>query len=128
MILAFYEFMGDISILEAEIYAIWRALFLPNWYSVCIETDSKTAVNLIKSLKSGPWNCQAMVISIRKLIMEMGASVTHIIREGNRGADYVARKGILNHSAAQWTDREKDKDLRALIRADDFQFIRIRQK
>lgn len=39
---------------------------------------------------------------------------------------YLAEKGILNYAAVKWTERARDEGFRALIRADEFQYIRIR--
>lgn len=129
LMLAFYEFIGEMFILEVELHTVWHTLFYTkhyNWFNVWIETDSKAVVSLINGQKSGPWQCQGMVFLIKQIIFDLRGCVTHVIREGNCGTDYLAKKGILNYTDAKWTNRGKDEGLRGLICANEFQYIRIR--
>lgn len=52
--------------------------------------------------------------------------MTHVIREGNVPADYLAKKGIIMKAAAKWSRVDRDKQLRALIRADDLHYLRTK--
>lgn len=56
--------------------------------------------------------------------MELQSWVTHVVREGNAAADYLAKKGIIMKAAASWNRVEDGKRLRDLIRADEFHYIR----
>lgn len=52
--------------------------------------------------------------------------MTHVVREGNYGVDYLAKKEMKMKVVARWTEIEQDKHLRGLIRAYKFHFIRRR--
>lgn len=58
----------------------------------------------------------------------LGVQVAHVLREGNCGANYLAKKGMEMQAATKWTDKEKGKHLRGLIRADRLHFFRRRFK
>lgn len=95
--LALFEYLGDTSILEVELKAIWRALFFSKHNNQCniwIETDRKAITLLIYGSKNGPWYCQGIIFTIRKEVLDVGGKVTHLVREGNSGADYLAKKGL----------------------------------
>lgn len=100
----FFEFLGDMSILEADLKGIWRALFFSKQNNLCnvwIKTDSKSATLLIYGRKNGPWYYQGLIFNIQKELLELGGKATHVVREGNTGADYLAKKGLESKAASK---------------------------
>jgi ribonuclease HI len=87
---------GSSDILLAELYAIYKGLFLAkdmNIDELICYSDSLHCVNLIK----GPqirYHIHAVLIqNIKKLLSHTNISLYHTLREGNQCADFFAKLG-----------------------------------
>ncbi|KAL0409409.1 UNVERIFIED_CONTAM: hypothetical protein Sradi_1875300, partial [Sesamum radiatum] len=60
--------------------------------NVWIETDATAIIKLIISPQRGAWNLQTTLQSIRKLLCQMEYKISHIFREGNQAADFLANQ------------------------------------
>ncbi|KAG6472994.1 hypothetical protein ZIOFF_066901 [Zingiber officinale] len=86
--------LGEGSNIRAELMAILRGLELcvdrqlsPIW----LESDSLVALHIIRS--SGiSWEFREEILRIRRLVRQHGVRCTHIYREGNAAADFLANQ------------------------------------
>ncbi|KAG6469541.1 hypothetical protein ZIOFF_070470 [Zingiber officinale] len=86
--------LGEGSNIRAELMAILRGLELcvdrqlsPIW----LESDSLVALHIIRS--SGiSWEFREEILRIRRLVRQYGVRCTHIYREGNAAADFLANQ------------------------------------
>lgn len=87
---------------EAEVKAIVKALMLCKHFSVgqlLIESDSSLAVGWVKCRDNRPWKVINELNLIDSLIQEVGClGVSHILREGNSMADFLAKAGCTRES------------------------------
>ncbi|KAL0413166.1 UNVERIFIED_CONTAM: hypothetical protein Sradi_1518300 [Sesamum radiatum] len=92
LILAFYEFFGDQTNTYAELYGVVRGLQLA-WekgcHNVWVEVDAMAVLQIIKSEK-GDWRLQSQLTRIRMLKRKLNLCFTHVYREANQPADFLA--------------------------------------
>lgn len=60
-----------------------------------VETDSCVLVQIINSGASIPWRITSWAAEIKCLLLQMHASIVHVVREGNQPADRLANHGCL---------------------------------
>lgn len=98
LILAFASPLGHTSALEAKIRAIHigiNLVRLKRCRKVIIETDSRSAVRLIKEGCSSLHLLFNLISEIHKTLqLERNFSIDHIFREANRAADCFAKSGM----------------------------------
>ncbi|KAL0293864.1 UNVERIFIED_CONTAM: hypothetical protein Sangu_3229600, partial [Sesamum angustifolium] len=80
---------------QAELSAIHRGLQLcrdKGFRKIWIETDAKAIITLISSPRQGAWNLQNTLQRIRNILSQMTYRISHIFREGNQAADFLANQ------------------------------------
>ncbi|KAL6576884.1 hypothetical protein OROMI_011160 [Orobanche minor] len=130
-IFMFSEFLGDRSNNFAEIYAIWRGLEFcheQKIFKVWVEVDSKIALHLIEHSISCHWEIQGLIFKIRGFMEKMDIHFSHIFREGNAVADFLANQGCERrdfyiHDITQLKGR-----ILGLIKLDKISYPYIRSK
>ncbi|KAF7838057.1 putative ribonuclease H protein [Senna tora] len=95
---SFTKYLGDCSVLQAELYAIANGLEVAwslGFRKVVIESDSLTAVNLLKTPVRSTHPCAAILFRIQTLsAQDWLVSCVHVLREGNMAADAVAAHAL----------------------------------
>ncbi|KAL0286428.1 UNVERIFIED_CONTAM: putative ribonuclease H protein, partial [Sesamum radiatum] len=92
---AFLEPLGINTNTHAELSAIHRGLQLcrdKGFRKIWIETDAKAIITLISSPRQGAWNLQNTLQRIRNILSQMTYRISHIFREGNQAADFLANQ------------------------------------
>ncbi|KAL0283183.1 UNVERIFIED_CONTAM: putative ribonuclease H protein, partial [Sesamum radiatum] len=95
VIFAFQEPLGIATNTQAELSAIHRGLQIyvsRGLRKVWIETDATAIIKLISAPQRGAWNLQANLQNIRKILNQMEHKLSHIFREGNQVADFLANQ------------------------------------
>ncbi|KAG6488350.1 hypothetical protein ZIOFF_049593 [Zingiber officinale] len=86
--------LGEGSNIRAELMAILRGLELcvdRQLSQIWLESDSLVALHIIRS--SGiSWEFREEILRIRRLVRQHGVRCTHIYREGNAAADFLANQ------------------------------------
>ncbi|KAL6558461.1 hypothetical protein OROMI_018811 [Orobanche minor] len=132
-IFMFSEYIGLQINNYAEIYAIWRGLEFcmeKSYNKIWIEVDSKIAIDLIERSTTSHWTLQGLILKIRGFKAKMEIKLSHIFREGNAVADYLANHGC-EHGGFDNHDISNLKGkICGLIRLDkmSYPYIRIRTK
>ncbi|KAI3452547.1 hypothetical protein Pfo_009211 [Paulownia fortunei] len=95
-ILAYHDYIGDQNSIYAEIFALTRGLELAKEQGITklwIEMDAQVIINLITSTKAqGHWKLQEMLAKSKNIMKQMHTRITHIYREGNKIADFLANE------------------------------------
>ncbi|KAL6557628.1 hypothetical protein OROMI_017978 [Orobanche minor] len=95
-LILFSEFLGVRTNNFAELYAIWRGLefCIDNHFDkVWVEVDSKIALSLIEHATTTHWQLQSIISKIRDFRGSIEIRFSHIFREGNAVADWLANLG-----------------------------------
>ncbi|KAL6551326.1 hypothetical protein OROMI_021814 [Orobanche minor] len=95
-LIMFSEFLGVRTNNFAELYAIWRGLefCIDNHFDkVWVEVDSKIALSLIEHATTTHWQLQSIISKIRDFRGSIEIRFSHIFREGNAVADWLANLG-----------------------------------
>ncbi|KAL6572341.1 hypothetical protein OROMI_013299 [Orobanche minor] len=95
-LIMFSEFLGVRTNNFAELYAIWRGLELcieNHFDKVWVEVDSKIALSLIEHSTTTHWQLQSIISKIREFRGSIEIRFSHIFREGNAVADWLANHG-----------------------------------
>ncbi|CAL5357903.1 unnamed protein product [Camellia sinensis] len=85
--------------MQAELWAVYRGLTTmleKGMKDICIETDSKQVVKLIKDSPSQHFQYRALLEDAKFLMQRYNCTIAHIRREGNKSADGLANMGV-NH-------------------------------
>ncbi|KAL0920848.1 hypothetical protein M5K25_007863 [Dendrobium thyrsiflorum] len=101
LIQAFASPLVKCSVLMAELMALYKVLQIcltAGFFKVWIETDSSLVVNLVISENSGNFENYYVLKDIKRMLSHLDYSISHIWREGNACADFLAKLGAsLNH-------------------------------
>ncbi|KAL6565084.1 hypothetical protein OROMI_016534 [Orobanche minor] len=95
-LIMFSEYLGVRTNNFAELYAIWRGLefCIDNHFNkVWVEVDSKIALSLIEHSTTSHWQLQSIISKIRDFRDSIEIRFSHIFREGNAVADWLANHG-----------------------------------
>ncbi|KAL0281808.1 UNVERIFIED_CONTAM: putative ribonuclease H protein, partial [Sesamum radiatum] len=95
VIFAFQEPLGINTNTQAELSAINRGLQIcrdKGFRKIWIEINAKTIIMLISSPRQGAWNLQNTLQRIRNIQSQMTYRISHIFREGNQAADFLANQ------------------------------------
>ncbi|KAL0283502.1 UNVERIFIED_CONTAM: putative ribonuclease H protein [Sesamum radiatum] len=94
VIFAFQEPLGIATNTQAELSAIHRGQICISRgiRKVWIETDATAIIKLISAPQRGAWNLQVNLQNICKSLDQMEHKISHIFREGNQVADFLANQ------------------------------------
>ncbi|KAL0430779.1 UNVERIFIED_CONTAM: putative ribonuclease H protein [Sesamum radiatum] len=95
VIFVFQEPLGNATNTQAKLSAIHRGLQIcasRGLRKIWIETDATAIIKLISAPQRGKWNLQATLQNIRKILSQMEHKLSHIFREGNQVADFLAHQ------------------------------------
>ncbi|KAL6510625.1 hypothetical protein OROHE_021242 [Orobanche hederae] len=96
-VLCFWEFIGVQTNIFAELHGIWRGLQLcldKGLDNIWVEVDSSAiALKLILNKSTAQWQAQILIYKILNLLEKLNTHFSHIYREGNSVADFLADQG-----------------------------------
>jgi len=130
-VLMFSEFLGEHTNTYAEIYAIWRGLDLchsRNFSKIWVETDSRIATLFLSPPRFGHWQLQYLIQRIHNLMNLMEVHITHVYREGNSVADFLANDGFVHKRFSLYNINDTKGKLLGLLRLDKMGYPYFRCK
>ncbi|KAL1557893.1 hypothetical protein AAHA92_08426 [Salvia divinorum] len=115
---------------EAELLALCQGLLMAKEHGVhvWIELDTTAIVDLLKSRKHGPTALRHTIVQIRLLLQQIQYKITHIPREGNRAADFLAGRGAETSDLTVYDHISAPPILKALVRMDQWGYPNFRYK
>ncbi|KAL8557851.1 hypothetical protein ACS0TY_005088 [Phlomoides rotata] len=128
LLLAFHTSLVVTSSFDAELQTLLHGLHLARRFDapVWIELDSLEVVRLLLTNRPGPWQVQHTLVRIRTLMAQFRTRVTHIFREGNRPADYMARRGSTSSALHLLTTQTVPRFFMTLVRMDQIGYPSFR--
>ncbi|KAI3446364.1 hypothetical protein Pfo_003029 [Paulownia fortunei] len=120
-ILAFQDFIGPASSIFSELYALNRGLQLALIRGIThlwIEIDALAVIHILRSSALGHWRLQQLLVNIKNVLHHMTTSITHIYREGNRVADFLANAACDTTSSKTFTAKDLYGHILRFIRMD----------
>ncbi|KAL0458721.1 UNVERIFIED_CONTAM: hypothetical protein Slati_0499300 [Sesamum latifolium] len=93
--LCFSRAFGNTTNTQAELRAIHRGLQIcidKGLHNIWIETDATAIIKLISTPRQGEWNLQTTLQIIRKFLSQMDYKISHVFREGNQAANFLANQ------------------------------------
>ncbi|KAK4382455.1 putative ribonuclease H protein [Sesamum angolense] len=130
-ILAFYEFIGQATNMFSEVFGLYKALQLCNSRGInkiWIEVDAKNLIRLINCPSIAHWSLQNMLKEIRITLKSMEYRISHIYREGNKAADYLANLACSTQSSRVFRGDELEGQISGIIWCDRSSIPYIRSK
>ena len=122
--------LGAASILVAEATALrngLRAAVEAGFSKVIIEGDNQILIQAIQGLIQPPWEIQVLVQDIHYHIQScVYAIVTHIFREANRAADWLAKLGLSLSSTIVW-NQVSNRDFLCILHQDNLGYTLARK-
>ncbi|PKU61042.1 Putative ribonuclease H protein [Dendrobium catenatum] len=101
LIVTFSSPLNNCSVLFAELMAIFKALQIclsSGYFKIWIEVDAMLAIKCISADHIGNFDTFYILKDIKKMLSHMDYKISHIWREGNTAADFLAKIGSnLNH-------------------------------
>ncbi|KAL8508722.1 hypothetical protein ACS0TY_019108 [Phlomoides rotata] len=130
LLLAFHMPLVVTSSFDAELQALLHGLHLVRRFDapVWIELDSLVVVHLLQTDHPGPWQVQHTLVHIRTLMTQFRTRVTHIFQEGNRPADYIARRGSTSSALHLLTPQTVPRFFMTLVRMDHIGYPSFRER
>ncbi|GMP59729.1 hypothetical protein CsSME_00022890 [Camellia sinensis var. sinensis] len=119
-LVGYYGKLGVCTSLEAELWAIYRGLaiaFEKGYKDLTIETDSSSAIELLKERSVVSSSVISLVDSSKFLMQRCGYIMQHVLREGNNSADGLAKLGA-NQAEPLVVLDEAPVEIRGLVIAD----------
>ncbi|KZV49641.1 hypothetical protein F511_08962 [Dorcoceras hygrometricum] len=131
-LVAFHGFLDAGSILKAELTAILQGLLIclhQQLFPIWVETDSAVAMQIIISDQCS-WDLRHILTSIQGIRANHATRITHIHREGNAPADFLASLGMEKRAYAEYFGSTFDKRLVGLCKLDRIgcPYLRIARK
>ncbi|KAL0287134.1 UNVERIFIED_CONTAM: putative ribonuclease H protein [Sesamum radiatum] len=117
VIFAFQEPLGNATNTQAELSAIYRGLqicFSRGLRKIWIETDATAIIKIISAPQRGAWNLQATLQNICKILNQMEHKLSHIFREGNQVADFLANQACYNQQLCIFNEENIPVDVGGL--------------
>ncbi|KAH6815523.1 hypothetical protein C2S51_020343 [Perilla frutescens var. frutescens] len=116
------------SSFDAEFQALLHGLWLAVQYSdhVWIEIDAASVVSVLQSGRQGSAVTRHTLTSIRLLCRGRLVRFTHIHREGNRTADFLAGRGAQTSALTFFDDVSAPPYLLSLVRMDQLGYPNFR--
>ncbi|XP_074559236.1 uncharacterized protein LOC141815220 [Curcuma longa] len=112
--------IGVASNVIAELVAIRKGLELcvvQNYFPLWLESDSMTALYIIAATTCN-WELRKLVLKIKKIINVYYVRCTHIYREANKAADYLANKAFNMEGDRLLEGDLKDRELLGICKLD----------
>ncbi|KAG6431207.1 hypothetical protein SASPL_109284 [Salvia splendens] len=83
------------SALEVDLQALTRGLDMTKGLGndIWIETDAQEVVNMVENERRGAAQIRNLMMGIRNKLRGCNFKISHIWREGNKVADYLAKQG-----------------------------------
>ncbi|XP_042012239.1 uncharacterized protein LOC121760668 [Salvia splendens] len=108
------------SSFEAELLALIRGLEMAMELSthIWIELDSAALVSLLSSGQLGAADLRHHMALIRSMTSQRHVRFSHIYREGNRAADFLAGRGVQTPALTYYDPTSAPRYLKALVRMD----------
>ncbi|KAL6575587.1 hypothetical protein OROHE_000964 [Orobanche hederae] len=127
-----WEFIGVQTNTFAELHGIWRGLQLcrdRGLDNIWVEVDSAIAIKLIHNKSTAQWQAQTLITKILKLLENFNYRLSHIYREGNSVADFLANPGCDHRDFFCSDGRDLSGRILGLIRLDKMciPYIRCRK-
>ncbi|KAL6578151.1 hypothetical protein OROMI_010479 [Orobanche minor] len=120
-LLCFWEFIGAQSNTFADLHGIWRGLQLcceKGIDNIWVEVDSAIALRMIHNNSTSQWQSQAIISKIHILLDKLNTRFSHIFREGNSVADFLANQGCDHRNFFCSEGRDLRGRILGLIRLD----------
>ncbi|KAI3472963.1 hypothetical protein Pfo_029210 [Paulownia fortunei] len=120
-ILAFHEYIGKENSLFAEVHALLKGLELAKSNGInklWIETDARGVLHLISTATHGHWKLQEMLAKSKYIMRQMETTITHICREGNKVADFLANEACITQTSRVLTPTQLTGPITGLLRVD----------
>ncbi|KAL0292122.1 UNVERIFIED_CONTAM: putative ribonuclease H protein [Sesamum radiatum] len=102
VIFAFYETLGEANNSFAEVFGLFKALQICQTEGlprVWIEVDANCIIHLIQKSATAHWSMKHMLTHIHLMLKRVEFKITHIYREGNRAADFLANLACSTNSS-----------------------------
>lgn len=118
---AFYCNLVADSSISAELKAldcgtaILSELEGENWW---IELDASVLVQILNQESGGNWECQNVINRIRSRLALRRSKITHIYREGNKPADFLANLGCQAQQLCRLDRHNLPHGIKGLLRMD----------
>ncbi|WRX16205.1 Reverse transcriptase domain - like 10 [Theobroma cacao] len=129
LIFGFSENIGLCNSLQAELRALLRGLLLCKEYHIeilWIEMDALAVIQLIQYSQKGSHDIRYLLESIRKCLSCISYRISHIFREGNQAADYLANEGHSHQNLCVIT--EAQGELHGMLKLDRLNLPYVRFK
>ncbi|KZV18919.1 hypothetical protein F511_17825 [Dorcoceras hygrometricum] len=129
---AFHGFLGEGSIVKAELTAILQGLRIciqQHLFPIWIETDSEVALHIILSDHTS-WDLRHTLTSIQEVRANYATRISHIHREGNAPADYLASLGMQKRNYTVFNSLRFDRTIIGLCNLDMLAcpYVRVSRK
>ncbi|KAI3452727.1 hypothetical protein Pfo_009391 [Paulownia fortunei] len=119
---AYFEFIGNQNSIHAEIFALMKGLELTKGLGIAnlwIEMDAKTIINLVSSnTAKGNWRLQEMLSKSKFIMSQMHIRITHIYREENTIADFLANEACSTRTSKVFSPSQLTGPITGLLRVD----------
>ncbi|EOY25451.1 Uncharacterized protein TCM_016759 [Theobroma cacao] len=129
LIFGFSENIGLCNSLQAELRALLRGLLLckeRHIENLWIEMDALAVIQLIQHSQKGSHDIRYLLESIRKCLSCISYRISHIFREGNQAADYLANEGHSHQNLCVIT--EAQGELHGMLKLDRLNLPYVRFK
>ncbi|PKU77129.1 Putative ribonuclease H protein [Dendrobium catenatum] len=121
LIVAFSSPINKCSVLYAELMAIYKALQLclsSGYFKIWLEVDAILVINCLAADYIGNFDTFYILKDIKKMLSHLDYKISHIWREGNSAADFLAKNGAKLHQYTLFYNNDIPFILRGLINLD----------
>ncbi|XP_042974906.1 receptor-like protein 34 [Carya illinoinensis] len=128
LLMAFSVHLGTGSSNYAEVMSLIHGLRRIKMMGVAhidLESDSMMVVRWLKASRCEVWYLEEFWEELMEMLKEIEFQVSHIYREGNVAADFLARLGAKGLNK-QWLSRDIPSNLRGILRMDKLGFPSLR--
>uniref|UniRef100_A0A7C9DB70 RNase H type-1 domain-containing protein n=1 Tax=Opuntia streptacantha TaxID=393608 RepID=A0A7C9DB70_OPUST len=96
-----------------------KAAVHSGFQNIHVEGDNKTLIQALTDRIDVPWLIHTLVQDIKLYLQQCNnVIITHIFREGNHAADWVAKQGLSLRSTVVWNE-VPHRDLMLILEADN---------
>ncbi|KAG6658896.1 hypothetical protein CIPAW_04G193300 [Carya illinoinensis] len=125
LLMAFSVHLGTGSSNYAEVMSLIHGLRRIKMMGVAhidLESDSMMVVRWLKASRCEVWYLEEFWEELMEMLKEIEFQVSHIYREGNVAADFLARLGAKGLNK-QWLSRDIPSNLRGILRMDKLESL-----